>query len=169
MTEVRARGPFRSLAEFVNRNPQSSNVAHQQKGALQAALDRTLNANLPNSVGKLATQPPGSQFSNATSNENTAAGSASYVLQGDVLQSLGPLLQARSDYFKIRACGEALDSNGKVIARAWCEGMVQRYANYIDSRDPSFRNPAELTSPTNRAFGRRYQLTSFRWLSQSEI
>jgi hypothetical protein len=47
--------------------------------------------------------------------------------------------------------------------------MVQRYANYIDSRDPSFRNPAELTSPTNRAFGRRYQLTSFRWISQSEI
>lgn len=169
VTEVKARGPFRSLAEFVNRHPQSSNVAHQQKGALQAALDRTLNANLPNSVGKMATQPPSSQFSNATSNENSSAGSAAYVLQGDVLQSLGPLLQARSDYFKVRACGEALDSNGRVIARAWCEGMVQRYANYLDSRDPGFRTPAELTSATNRAFGRRYQLTSFRWLSQSEI
>jgi hypothetical protein len=167
--EVKARGPFRSLAEFVNRHPQSSTVAHQQKGALQAALDRTLNANLPASVGKMATQPPGSQFSNATSNENTAVGSAAYVLQGDVLQSLAPILQARSDYFKIRACGEALDNNGNVIARAWCEGMVQRYANYIDSRDASFRTPAEFTSPTNRAFGRRYQMIAFRWLNQSEI
>ena len=169
VTEVKARGPFRSLAEFVNRHPQSSNVAHQQKGALQAALDRTLNANLPNSLGKMATQPPGSQFSNATSNENSAAGSAAYVLQGDVLQSLAPIFQARSDYFKVRACGEALDATGKVIARAWCEAMVQRYANYIDSRDPSFRTPAELSSPTNRVFGRRYQMIAFRWLSQSEI
>ena len=169
VTEVKARGPFRSLAEFVNRHPQSSNVAHQQKGALQAALDRTVNANLPNSVGKPAVQPQGSQFSNATSNENTAAGSASYVLQGDVLQSLAPILQARSDYFKIRACGEALDASGKVIARAWCEGMVQRMAGYIDSRDSSFRIPTELTVPANRVFGRRYEMVAFRWLHQSEI
>ena len=42
--EVKERGPFRSLAEFVNRNPYGSNVEHQRKGGLQAALDRTVNA-----------------------------------------------------------------------------------------------------------------------------
>lgn len=169
VAEVKARGPFRSLAEFVNRHPQSSNIAHQQKGALQAALDRTVNANLPNSVGKAAMRPPGNLFSNAIGNESTAAGSASYVLQGDVLQSLAPILQARSDYFKIRACGEALDGSGKVIARAWCEGMVQRRADYLDARDPVFLTPGELTVPANRVFGRRYEMVAFRWLNPSEI
>jgi hypothetical protein len=133
--EVKDRGPFRSMAEFVNRNPGAGNVQHQRKGALQAALDRTVNSGLPSTVGKTATQPTGNQFSAAVSDENSSVGSASYLMQGDVLQSLAPVLQVRSDYFRIRTCGEALDGNGKVIARAWCEAYVQRTAEYVDSRD----------------------------------
>jgi len=40
--EVKARGPFRSLAEFVNRSPNGT-ADQQRKGALQAALDLTIN------------------------------------------------------------------------------------------------------------------------------
>lgn len=167
--EVKERGPFRSMAEFVNRNPAAGNPQHQLKGALQAALDRTVNAGLPATVGKASAQPPGSQFSAAMNGENTAAGSASYVMQGDVLQSLAPILQVRSDSFRIRTCGEALDANGKVLARAWCEAFVQRVGEYVDSQDPAFDTPAELASSANKAFGRRYDIVSFRWLSASEI
>lgn len=167
--EVKDRGPFRSMAEFVNRNPGAGNVQHQRKGALQAALDRTINAGLPTSVGKAASQPPGNQFSAAVSDESSSVGSASYLMQGDVLQSLAPVLQVRSDYFRIRTCGEALDGNGKVIARAWCEAYVQRTAEYVDSRDQAYRTPDELSSSVNKFFGRRYLIHSFRWLSHSEI
>ncbi|MEO5715124.1 MAG: hypothetical protein ABIT37_16720 [Luteolibacter sp.] len=167
--EVKERGPFRSMAEFVNRNPKAGNPQHQLKGPLQAALDRTINVGFPSSVGKAATQPPGTQFSAAVTDENVAGGSASYLMQGDVLQSLAPILQVRSDYFKIRTCGEALDANGKVIARAWCEAFVQRTNSYVDPKDLSYKNPAELAATANKTFGRRYEIVSFRWLSNSEI
>lgn len=167
--EVRARGPFRSMAEFVNRNPRSNQVEHQRKGALQSALDRTLNANLPSSIGKASSTPPGSQFSQVVTNETTATGHAGHLLQGDLLQALAPILQVRSDTFKIRTCGETLDANGKVIARAWCEAVVQRRADYLDTRDLSHLAPTDLTQEINRRYGRRYHMVSFRWLSPGEI
>jgi hypothetical protein len=169
VVEVKARGPFRSMAEFVNRNPFASNTQHQLKGPLQAALDRAVNIEFPSSIGKAAVNPPGTQYSAAVTNENQAVGSASYLMQGDVLQSLAPILQVRSDYFKIRTCGEALDTSGKVIARAWCEAMVQRTASYLDPQDASYKKATELTAPTNKTFGRHYEIVSFRWLSDSEI
>jgi hypothetical protein len=167
--EVKERGPFRSMAEFVNRAPGSGNVQHQLKGPLQAALDRTINAGLPSSVGRAAVKPPGAQFSNAVTAENTAVGSASYLMQGDVLQSLAPILQVRSDYFRIRTSGEALDASGKVIARAWCEAVVQRTSEYLDTQDQAHKNATELVATANKAFGRRYQILSLRWLGNSEI
>ena len=169
VNEVKARGPFRSMAEFVNRNPSSSDIQYQLKGPLQAALDRAINIGFPTSVGKTAAVPPGAQFSAAVTNENVAAGNASYLMQGDVLQSLAPILQVRSDYFKIRTCGETLDASGKVIARAWCEALVQRTAEYLDPQDQIYKNTAELVSNTNKTFGRRYQIVSFRWLTSAEV
>jgi hypothetical protein len=164
VTEVKERGPFRSLAEFVNRDPVASDNDHKLKGALQAALDRTVNAKLPADVGVPARKPVGSAFSNAITGESNAAGSASYLLQGDVLQSLAPVIQPRSDYFRIRTCGEALDGNGKVIARAWCEAFVQRGSAYVDPTEQAWLASTELKSEANRKFGRRYEVVSFRWL-----
>ena len=164
VNEVKARGPFRSMAEFVNRNPRAGNTDHTLKGALQAALDRTVNSGLPSSIGREAVKPIGAQFSAAITNENQSAGSASYLLQGDVLQSLAPVIQPRSDYFRIRTCGEALDGDGKVIARAWCEAFVQRAATYVDSSEQAYLAATELKSEANRKFGRRYEVVSFRWL-----
>ncbi len=101
--------------------------------------------------------------------ENVAVGSASYLMQGDVLQSLAPILQVRSDYFRIRTCGEALDGNGKVTARAWCEAYVQRRSSYVDPLDQAHKKTDELASTANQTFGRRYAIISFRWLSPSEL
>jgi hypothetical protein len=179
--EVRTRGPFRSMAEFVNRNP-NGRIEHQRKGALQAALDLTINntspqningqsisPSLPPTVGGTVGNLRGSQYSQAASGESEATGGASYLMQGDLLQSLAPILQVRSDYFRIRTCGEALDSSGKVIASAWCEAFVQRSGEYVDHRDASHLKENELTSPANRTYGRAYRIVSFRWLSSSEI
>jgi hypothetical protein len=168
VNEVKERGPFRSMAEFVNRNPQSGNSRHQMKGPLQAALDRAINAGFPSTIGKAAARPPGSQFSDTTGGESTASGAACHLMQGDVLQSLAPILQARSDYFKIRACGESLDPAGRVVARAWCEANVQRTIDYLDPQDKAHETPGELGSPANKAFGRRYRVVSFRWIADSE-
>jgi hypothetical protein len=178
--EVKDRGPFRSMADFVNRNPYSNKTAHQYKGALQAAIDNSVNKSIGSSVGAPASDPPGSSFSKVTSGESQAAGHAAYLLQGDVLQCLAPIMQVRSDYFRIRTCGEALDKAGKVVARVWCEAFVQRRPEYVDPADAPeapFDDPKpsdldakeDLRSEVNKTFGRRMQLISFRWLNPTEI
>jgi len=170
VTEVKARGPFRSMAEFVNRNPYASNYAHRLKGGLQAAIDRVTNTGLPSSIGGNSSAPAGTtQFSAAITGENEAAGHAAYLTQGDLLQSLAPIMQVRSDYFRIRACGEAIDATGKVTARAWCEAYVQRSPSYLNPTDPAHLKLEELTSLPNRTFGRQFTIVSFRWLNQDEI
>jgi hypothetical protein len=170
VAEIKARGPFRSLAEFVNRDPSATNIEHRRKGALQAAIDRTVNAALPASISDKTANKPSGPFSDAVNGESQAVGHAGYLMQGDVLQSLGPLLQARSDYFRIRAYGEARDAGGKVIARAWCEAFVQRAASYVDPSDrPETRFDDPVIKVTNKNFGRRFDVVSFRWLSATEI
>jgi hypothetical protein len=170
VNEVRARGPFRSLAEFVNRNPGASDIGHQRKGALQAAIDKTINAALPDTISDAPAQKPNGPFSDATDGESQTLGQAGYLMQGDVLQSLAPILQPRSDYFRIRAYGEARDSSGKVTARAWCEAFVQRDTAYVDPSDrPETRSDDPAMKPANKTFGRRFGIVSFRWLSPSEV
>jgi hypothetical protein len=46
---------------------------------------------------------------------------------------------------------------------------VQRTSDYLDPQDASYKNPTELAFATNKTFGRRYEIVSFRWLSNSEI
>ena len=93
-----------------------------------------------------------------------------WLTQADVLQAIGPVIAARSDTFRIRTCGEALSADGKtVLARAWCEAIVQRVPEFIDPADPPFARLANLKSELNKRFGRRFTLTSFRWLSANEI
>lgn len=179
--EVKARGPFRSMAEFVNRNPRG-NAGQQRKGALQAALDLTINntksesvagksisVSLPATVGGIAGTLTGSQFSAAAAGESEAVGSASYLMQGDLLQSLAPVLQVRSDYFRIRTCGESIGPSGNILASARCEAFVQRSSGYVDPKDASHLKASELTSEANQTFGRTYRLVSFRWLNSAEL
>ena len=170
VTEVQLRGPFRSFADFVNRDPNSGDIAIQRKGTLQAALDNTINkaADLQE-MGDVVTQPVGSNFSNASDGENTSAGYAGYVTQADLLQSLAPILQPRSDFFCIRTKGESLDSSGKVIATAYCEAYIQRTASYVDSADEAHVAYDDLTSEANKKFGRKFEITTFRWLSPKEM
>ena len=167
--EVKARGPFRSMAEFVNRNPDSSTIAHRRKGALQAALDRTVNANINGGIDDdVSLEPNGSRYSNAFDDDRTSAGYAGYLLQGDLLQALAPILQARSDTFTIRCYGETGSPNTPA-SRVWCEAVVQRLPDYVDETDEPWRNPVDDTlSEVNLCFGRRFKVVAFRWIAPSE-
>ncbi|MEP4077244.1 hypothetical protein [Haloferula sp.] len=166
--EVRSRGPFRSFAQFVNRDLMDEDE-NSYKGALQDALDKTVNANLPDTVGLEAENPKGGNFSRVIEDESEAAGHAGYVLQGDILQTLAPVMTVRSDYFRIRATGEARDASGRVVASASCEAFVQRGAPYVDPVDAADVRFEDLKSEVNQRFGRKYELVSFRWITKEEL
>lgn len=97
-----------------------------------------------------------------------STGIPSWLTQADVLQVIGPSISNRSDTFRIRSYGEALDDEGKPIAKAYCEAIVQRMPDYVDpTNEPSARGAA-LTS-SNKTYGRKFTIVSFRWLSPQEI
>ena len=175
VSQVRLRGPFLSLSEFVNRQLNSSQVELSVKGALQAALDDydtvTINQDY---------KTPGRTMSAAEVNDtkpefpealegSVAYGSAGYVDQADILRNLGAQLTPRGDTFVIRAYGDSMSKSGKVVARAWCEAVVQRVPTYLQDTDKPETKQADLTSEANRLYGRALHIVSFRWLSQDEI
>jgi hypothetical protein len=176
--QVRARGPFLSLSEFVNRQLSSGNLA--LAGTIQAALnalEKDLSIN-PYSVIQSGSNPSSStppssantgyKFPAAAEGYN-AYGLPGWTRQADVLRPIAPILSARDDTFVIRAYGDARDPSGETItARATCEAVVRRVRDYVDPADA----PDITTLPksaTNRIFGRRFEIVSFRWLADGEI
>lgn len=170
--EVRARGPFSSLSDFINRRLVGADD-QRRRGALQAALDKTvntnLNASLTGSESGTDLLPADSGFENGTLSpeDRPGTGATGWILQGDVLQSLAPLIAARSDTFRIRAYGDTTESAGVApTARAWCEAIVQRLPDPVT--DGTALTEAELINPTH-PFGRQFKILAFRWLSPDEI
>ncbi len=98
-----------------------------------------------------------------------AYGSAAYVDQADLLRSFAAQLTPRGDTFVIRSYGDALDASGNVVARAWCEAVVQRVPDYFDPADEPHLSQAELKSSANKTFGRKLEIVTFRWLNPDEV
>ena len=175
--EVRSRGPFLSLSEFVNRQV-GPNGPLTQRGALEAAItDSKINDNF---LKPYVTNIELSDISDPkVYNYNTpdvvtgnpAAGAPGWISQGDLMRILEPAATVHGDTFVIRVCGEAWDPNGKVTARAYAEAVVQRMPEYVDPADrPSVNAYTDASAAkSNRTFGRRFNLVSFRWLSGNEI
>lgn len=174
--EVKQRGPFLSMADFVNRRLVEDETGRM--GALQAAIERAnLNGSLitafplDNSASLPDYHHP-DHIDDATRLEQTLKpsskvwGAPAYLTQADVLQVIGPSLSARSDTFVIRAYGDAIDDKGVVQARAWCEAVIQRTPEPI-AADESGLNPLNAGQPGD--FGRRFAVTGFRWLQAAEI
>jgi hypothetical protein len=180
--QVRTRGPFLSMSEFVNRRI-GPNGPLTRRGALEAAIaDSKINDNFfkDNPEGPKVTDIAMTDISDASLYKyntpevvtgNPAAGAPGWISQGDLLRILEPAATVRGDTFVIRVCGEAWDPNGKVTARAYAEAVVQRMPEYVDPVDrPSlnaYTNGA--ADKANKIFGRRINLVSFRWLSGREI
>ena len=139
--------PFRSLEKFVN------------SGVLQEAIDETGLNRRPEFCADIGGVPP--RFS------------ANYLTQAAVLNTLAPLLAARSDTFTIRVYGEALNpalpvgDNERVAARAWCEALVQRLPEFVEPSESAAVWPPALAD--NRSLGRRFRIVAFRWLGPDDI
>ncbi|MEM9236714.1 MAG: hypothetical protein AAGB14_08040 [Verrucomicrobiota bacterium] len=163
--EVRERGPFLSLAEFVNRRLSDDDLG--LRGALQAAID---NADLNSDVLESSFDTTSYE---ASSRDNivpadTAVGTPGYLTQADVLTSIAPVITVRSDTFTIRSYGDARDASGNIIAKAWAEATVQRYPDFVDATNSAHAEIDEL-SEVNQRFGRRFRVTSFRFISEAEL
>ena len=86
------------------------------------------------------------------------------------MSALSSIATVRGDTFKIRSYGEANAADGKtVLARAWCEVVVQRVPDFVDPTDVPETKIADLSSNANLKFGRRFNIVSFRWLTENEI
>lgn len=161
--EVKKRGPFLSVADFVNRRITSDPTG--KEGALQAAL-RAASLDLGSGVEE---------------------GIPGTIRQGDILAGLGASITARSDTFVVRAYGESINSNGsKVEARAWCEAVIQRIPTPVGDNgqllviaNPDFPgdDPSRIDdyikntdiSEDAKRYGREFRVVSFRWLSKEEV
>lgn len=178
--QVKLRGPFLSMSDFVNRRLDGSNTALSKLGALQAAIDDpdvSINAHFRNTPERTIGGRTGSNvdssvfdFPNAVAaSDPIAYGSNPYVDQSEILQNIGNQLTVRGDTFVIRAYGDALDQDGNVQARAWCEAEVQRTPEYLDASDEPHEDMDKPLSSVNQRFGRKFVITQFRWLSPNEL
>ena len=175
VAQVKDRGPFISVADFLNRNPSSGDPKQRNMGAVQAAIEKA-GLNAKSSSGSRSTSPadfegmPGADAaSGVTGSTSRAVGIPGYLMQSDLLTPIASQLQARGDTFRIRAHGSSTGPDGKVNAEAWCEAVVQRTPVWVDPADSAQTAEADLAVPGNKIFGRRFETISFRWLARNEI
>jgi len=141
-TRFASVGPFRSVEEFLAPMDESGG-----QNLLEQAIAQT-NLNDPVVVPEFSSQ---------------------WLTSGDVMSGLAPLMAVRSDTFRLRVYGEALNpATGETTGRAWAEAMVQRFPAYWDDRQDAATLSTEL-NPPNRRFGRRFRMVAFRWLHNSDL
>jgi hypothetical protein len=178
--QVKLRGPFMSLSDFINHRVGTPKTTESYMGALQAAIEAA-NINSAVQTGAGGVTPV---YSGALStyfpdplpigSRTTTTGIPTDITQANLLLPLAPRLAARSDTFRIRSYGEVRSTDGtKVIAQATCEAIVQRVPEYMDPATDALNNEPwdEGTglNQKNKAFGRRFKVVSLRWLNSNEI
>ena len=184
VSEIRKRGPFLSLSEFVNRRV-STDKDLAIAGTIQKALDNLAARGsspenpfekLQSHATEITSLPPGNthdyKFPEAALG-SSAFGVPGWIRQADILTPLAPVISARDDTFTIRAYGDSRDAKNpsRILAKAWCEATVSRTAAYVDSTDPAAINPhsPEMKSAANKRYGRRFGIVSFKWLHPDEV
>lgn len=166
--QVRIRGPFLSLADFVNRRI-TTDTDQAKSGTIQSALDAPeVTINKPFRDGQRQVADTRAYAFPAAEEGPAATGIPGIVKQADILTPIAPYLSARSDSFLVRACGRVTDANGRVTATAYCEAVIQRTAEFLDPTDPPETQLTQV-NPINREFGRRFNVISFRWIDPREI
>lgn len=181
--QVKERGPFLNLADFINRRLATDETG--VRGALQAAID--WDETLGRTPAPSSTESINGRFKGgddfiapakvagwslpfpAAGSGSRFAGIPGYLTQADLLKRIGNMITPRDDTFRIRGYGESTDKTGVVRARSWCEAIVRRTPDYLDAADTPETSAAKLVSSINRSFGRRFEIVSFRWLSPDEI
>ncbi len=175
--QVRKRGPFLSMSDFVNRRLDSSGGDMALTGALQAAIDAT-GINDDFNDEQVKPQEKGTLYKFKKAAEGSLYTAApGYLIQSDVLASLGNILTLRDDTFTVRSYGCVRSKNKAILAQAWCEAIVQRTAEYVDPGNEATDTDAKKASARgtkplsdlNKVMGRRFRIVSFKWLDAWDI
>lgn len=197
--EVRTRGPFVSVADFVNRRLR--NDATGLKGALQAAIDAVDADTSIASADRINARPPFNDPASAISTLAAATNAIPPASEGvirahwigsdndaDADKPLASRAACAPGYLSqadmLTAIGPSLTARGDTfVVRAY--GDVNNPAgDVVEGRawceavvqrlhewsDPSL-DPWDPPAPgsTNDRFGRRYRVIAFRWLNESDI
>lgn len=164
--EVRTRGPFLSRADFVNRDPESSEPEHRRLGALQAAIEASgINDAVRSASGQSYDGDYDDNLQNpAAVPDQTAAGITGDISQADLLTRLGPGLTTRGDTFTIWVKGEASSGLGDDTVSAYGRAVVQRLPEFFDVEANEAIDPPDDWSAANARWGRRLRLISFQWV-----
>ena len=179
--QVKIRGPFLSLSEFFNREI-SARRPYNEKGAVQLAIDksrinyesneRSVDIALKN---RFFSSPPARSWLAGTDFDSielfqgdSNEGLPGYINQSSLLRPLAPILSARSDTFTIRAYGDVVKDN-KVVAKAWCEAVVQRKIDYVKSSEKLLPWENSTSNSLIENLGRKFEIVGFRWLNENEV
>lgn len=196
--QIKLRGPFLSLSEFINRQ-----LSVDDDLALAGAVESALMVlseygagDSRNPYGEILSAFPVDEMESYINQDgveveypkylarefsdhenyyefpkaaegHTAYGTPGWTRQADILRPIAPILSVRDDSFTIRCYGATKDRSGKIVAEAWCEAVVQRTAEYVDPSNEK-EDYSNLTA-TNIAFGRKFEIASFRWLTEEEL
>lgn len=196
--EVKLRGPFVSLSDFVNRRLTQKTDESSMRGALESAIMRSrLNENFNQSIylTKRGTQSdnnhPDFKPDIDKQTETKAWGIPGFITQADILEPFAPAMTIRGDVFVIRCYGEARDESGRIAATAFLEATVERTAEYVNSSsvdaktlsvDSNRATDSALKldyltgklergnlSEMNQKYGRKFKIKSMRWMNKNEI
>jgi len=175
--ESRERGPYHSLADFVNRNPDSADEAHRVSGPIEAAIRESGVNDFVHESGLLLQagqdyeefyvddlrQPRALSGTEDLGTTVSMADQAPGLLtQIDLLKALGPRLQARSDTFRIVGKAQVLNPvTEAVTAEVRFSALVQRVPEWVGEAV----EPWETPPPDSEAerFGRRFRVVNFKW------
>lgn len=157
--EVKSRGPFVSISDFVNRRLVSDQNPASKMGVIDAAIESCgLNRHFEQSPRDLSTSVNTAANSDAPDNnmpafknayryrvgnewnsaqpKSKAWGVPGFLTQGDILTPLASFMAVRGDTFTIRAYGESSEG-GVIMARAWLEATIERTPHYVDHHSSS--------------------------------
>ncbi len=178
--QIRIRGPFLSLSEFVNRQLMAFDGTATDpclRGALQSALEvvqqTSVSLNQTDSRNKVYNLKaskhgkPTTPVADPTNKLNPAGFSADYInpqasvgnsaeglpgwpRQADLLRRLAPIMSVRDETFTVRSLGEVMTAEG--TARAWCEAVYQRLPEYVDPRIEPWKAPMGDFIPVNGVY-----------------
>jgi len=141
---------WRSILETYNSVP---SVTPMSSANLTARGNAIASGVAPSASGKSANSPFTSVAAFGASSL-LAANLPPPITPNDFMTAIGPLLTVRSDSFRIRAYGEAVNpvDATKIEAVAYCEAIVERTSE---------------SAPNGP--GRKFIITHFRWLGPDEI
>jgi len=165
---VKERGPFLSLAGFVNRRIVDGPQGHG--GPLARAIEEAgINGEFENRSQKLeraSLNPFHGDWLEAAYDGFSNEDAPGWINQADLLRAVGPYIAVRSDTFRVRFYGASSNVGGEAPeAEAWGEAIVQRVAEPVDPAGADGRARWTADGP----FGRKFEIVGFRWLAKDEI